>query len=358
MPLTAAFDLARQRPALSEAMQLAARHAASARQQRSLHPVVAEALSTAGFARSFVPASRGGQPQSFAALLPQVGALASACPSAAWCATILAVVGRMAAYLPAIAQQEIWHAGPDVRLSASFRSTGTVTREGDGWRLAGTWHYLSGIAHAHWALLCIDCDDGQARFAALPAGCWSVLDDWATLGMRGTGSHSIRLEGVQVPRHMTFLRQDLVAGQSSHSEGPQYQASPMGADPQLFVACALGAARRGLEYARQAPVSEGGAVALARAEAALDGAWLLLREACLRTDQGALPAPQVARNARDATYAAEQLLAAMDALLRLAGARAQFEDNPLQQAWRDIHTLATHIGLRPETVYPRYVALT
>ena len=74
--------------------------------------------------------------------------------------------------------------------------------------------------------------------------------------MRGPGSQSITLEGLHVPRHMTFLRQDLLAGQASHCTGPQYQASPMGADPHLFVACALGAARRGLQHCRQAPANE------------------------------------------------------------------------------------------------------
>ncbi|MFD2883661.1 hypothetical protein ACFS4T_16670 [Pseudomonas lini] len=72
-----------------------------------------------------------------------------------------------------------------MRISASFRSTGKVEAVEGGWRLTGTWHYLSGIDFANWALLCIEVDDGEQLFAAIPADTWEVLDNWQTLGMRG-----------------------------------------------------------------------------------------------------------------------------------------------------------------------------
>jgi len=345
---------------LDHACAVAAQHASSADKRCALAEEVVDALTAAGFARHFVPREQGGQPGTFAELSQRVIALGSACPSAAWCAVIQAVTGRMAAYLPPLAQTEIWSRGLDVRLSASFRCTGTVETTAEGWRLSGTWHYLSGIDFARWALVLIEPkgQEREPRFAAVPSHAWRVLDDWQTLGMRGTGSRSITLDDVHVPSHMTFARSDLVKGRARHAQGPQYQASPVGSDPALFLSCALGAASHCLE--QWAQVLGAGtlpnelAIAYASACSTVDTCRLLLRNACELTDQGELTPLQVARNARDGAFAAQLLLDAMNRVFRLSGAHAHYSTSQLQKTWRDVQTLTSHIALRPEFNFISY----
>ena len=336
---------------LERVREVAARHALNADQHGVLAAEVVEALTCAGFSRYFVPKERGGHPGTFVELSQRIMALAKACPSAAWCAIIQAVVGRMAAYLPVAAQQQIWGDRQDVRICASFRSTGKVESVAQGWRLTGTWHYLSGIDFADWALLCIEVEGAEQRFAAIPAGTWEVLDNWQTLGMRGTGSRSIVLDAVVVPTHMTFVRTDLMKGGSRHAQGPQYQASPIAADAQLFLACGLGAGWQCLEQWRDSlPCEAVGEVAMAyaSAEAALEACGLLLHNSCQAIDQGELPPLQIGRCARDASFAAQLLLDAVNRIFRLSGAQAHFSSNRVQKSWRDVQTLTSHIALRPD----------
>lgn len=345
---------------MEQAREVAARHALSADQQCVLAQEVVDALTAVGFARYFVPGEQGGQPGTFADLSQQAMTLAKACPSAAWCAVIQAVVGRMAAYLPTAAQKEIWGGGQDVRIAASFRSTGTVETVKDGWCLSGIWHYLSGIDFARWALLLIEPqgDDNEPRFAAIPAYAWAVLDDWHTLGMRGTGSRSIILDEVIVPAHMTFVKTNLTRGRSLHAQGPQYQASPIAADAQLFLACALGAAWHCLEQWHEvlpaAALPNELAIAYASAESALETCGLLLRNSCQAIDQGELLPLQIGRCARDAAFAAQLLLDTVNRIFRLSGARAHDSSSLIQKSWRDVQTLTSHIALRPDFNFINY----
>jgi len=357
------IDAVKQQKLIERVCETAARHALQADRLNRLSDDVADAITQAGFARHFVPHEHGGQQGTFSDLSLKTMAVATECTSTAWCAVIYAVAGRMAAYLPQKAQQEIWAHGADVRIAASFRSTGDVQTIKNGWRLSGTWHYLSGIEHAQWVLLCIDPkEQGQeSRFAAIPAGVWQVLDDWHTLGMRGTGSHSIMLNGVSVPEHMTFIRSDLGMRYSKYAKGSQYQVSPIGADPQLFMSCAFGAALSALQqWRRELPtgsISHEQGVAYSSVETALDICWLLLEKSCRRTDEGAMSSLQVARHARDAAFSAKILLEAITRLFYLGGTHAHLDTNSIQRVWRDIQTLAAHIGLRYESNFINYANL-
>lgn len=339
---------------------VAEKYAANADQNYRLEPEVFDSLIENGFARYFVPKSFGGWNGSFPELAAALRLVGTGCTSAAWCAAICAVAGRMAAYLPAQAQHQIWEDGPDVVISASFRSTGSVVPSKDGWLLSGEWHFLSGIDYADWALLCIEPagEDKAQRFVAVPANAYRIQDNWRTLGMRGTGSKSIVLDRVFVPERMSFLKKDLWSEKSQYTMGPHYQVSPIGADPQLFMSCALGAATAALRlwtssFRGEPPVGESASI-YARSAAELDAAQLLIERACLVTEKGTLAQALVARNARDGSMAAELVLAVVNRLFRLGGSNMHFEQNQLQRPWRDVQTLTSHIALRPDFNFMQY----
>ena len=68
-----------------------------------------------------------------------------------------------------------------------------------------------------------------------------------------------------------------------------------------------------------------------------------------------MPPALTARNARDASLAAEMVLTAVSRLFKRGGSETHFEHSVLQRVWRDIQTLTSHIALRTDTNFEHYV---
>ncbi|WP_306319047.1 MULTISPECIES: acyl-CoA dehydrogenase family protein [unclassified Streptomyces] len=335
-----------------EAAATAATHRRHADETRNLHPDVARALVAAGFARHFVPERRGGCAGSHRDTVEGVIAVGTECASAAWCAAIFAYGGRMAGRLPERGQDELWSAGPDAVTVAALQPTGRTGAVPGGWRITGRWSYVSGAAHADWALVQapVDADGGgepRRRFFAVPRAEFDVEDTWHTLGMRGTGSNTVAVDDVLVPAHRTFGAEEL-----DHAPVPLRTTAGLTFAPPL-----VGAARAALAVcARELPPS----VDLVRAA----GDTELARDVLLRVASAADRHADTERRdwqtwaPWDCARAAELVKAAADRLMEAAGTRAYAEGHPVQRAWRDIRTGASHVRLRPElAAAPCLVAL-
>lgn len=78
-------------------------------------------------------------------------------------------------------------------------------REGDGWRLNYQGSFASGCQNATWNYLMgpmtVDDDTGEPAQASfmVPWGEFEIVDTWDTAGMRGSGSHDVRMEDCYVP---------------------------------------------------------------------------------------------------------------------------------------------------------------
>lgn len=345
-------------PIYENAKSTAARFAAAGDRRRSLSEEVVALLRECGFGRHFVPTTYGGKSGDFTTLMAEVGFLGRSCASAGWCGSLYATCGRMAAYLPMRGQEEIWgESGPDVFISTSFRRSGQNNPTEGGWILSGQWNYLSGVNHATWALVCFAPPDGGSRYGAVRVEDCKILDNWDTLGMRGTGSHSISLENVFVPFHRTFRKSELFSGRSRSTEGKQYQVSPSATDPVLFMAVALGSARDLMEKWASAGLMRTTdsifATAYAKSEAELDAAQLLLERACWNCDQGEMSTFVTLRNARDVSLAAELVTAATERIFKLLGSYVHSQ-NDMTRKWRDIQTLVSHIGIRGDLNFQNF----
>src|SRR5262249_33852952 len=159
-----------------------------------------QALLDAGLYRLLVPKMFGGYEFDFDDFLRVVIELASGCMSAAWCYTLAAGHAlQVAALFDEQAQSEIF-ADPDFRCPAVAAPSGQATRTEDGWELNSTHVYSSGIPYAtHYmgqTFAAGSGGDGKAPTILLfvaPRGTWTMLDDWGdTLGLKGSGSHSVR----------------------------------------------------------------------------------------------------------------------------------------------------------------------
>ncbi|MFD9336125.1 acyl-CoA dehydrogenase family protein [Streptomyces sp. NPDC060028] len=280
------------------------------------------------------------------------------CPSAAWCAALLAAHGRLAAHLPQEAQEELWQESPDVSIAAAVvPPSGDLAKVPGGWRLSGRWTMASAARHAQWVLLASveNTPEGpRQRILAVPRADVRVHDTWRNAGLRGTGSHTLSVDGAFVPAHRAMTREDLLTG-SADTEAARCHRVPFPLVASLlFVAPALGAARGALRawtaITRERrtpdglPALEDGTYqqVLARSSAEIDAAGLLLEGAAGRADRAADPAAQVPLNLRDCAVAIDLLVTAVERLYRSGGARGQDEDGDLQRFWRDVHAVAGH----------------
>ncbi|MGQ4730238.1 MULTISPECIES: acyl-CoA dehydrogenase family protein [Streptomyces] len=335
----------------------AAEHATAAERDRRLAPEVVRTMLDAGFARHFVPRRHGGDAGTFEAVVRAVATVGEGCTSAAWAASLTASLGRMAAYLPEAGQRRVWADGPDALIVGALMPLGRARREGNGWRISGTWPYVSVVDHADWALVCAMTAGERpvARFFAVPRGSWCTEDTWSSVGMRGTGSNTLHVEDVLVADELTFTREAIAAGVAGNAEAPCHRVPLKAVNGLCFAAPVLGAARAALAAWREgtAPrhtsVSGGldssAAEVLGRAAGETDLAALLLESTARVADTGRVTDLEVARSGRDCALAAELATAAVDRLFASAGTRAHQEASPLQRHWRDAHSAAGHVVL-------------
>lgn len=339
-------------------------HAAEADESRRLHPETVSALTEAGFPRHFVPAAWGGHEGTFTELLLRTAELAEQCASTAWCAGLWAAHGRFAAYLPPEGRRDLWATSPDVRISAAVvPPSGAAVPTPDGWLLQGEWRCVSGVTDADWLLLAVPEPEGEPGTGplvlAVPAEAATVLDTWNSTGLRGTGSHSVKVAPLEVPRHRAFPLTEMLRGTPGPGRARCHTVPAHLGGPVILAAPALGAARLALRaWTARAAERLGGPGSsarevLARSSAEIDAAGLLLERAAHRadTEQGALA---VAENRRDVAFVVDLLVTAVERLFRSGGAQAHDAAGELQRCWRDVHTSAAHGALRLEAAAHEY----
>ena len=353
--------------AVASATRSAAGHADAAERTRRLDDETAGSLARAGFARHFVPRAWGGTEGTFSTLLDAVATVGAGCASAAWCGALWAAHGRFAAYLPPEGQRDLWAASPDTLITAVMGPSGEATPTREGWLLSGAWPYASGVAFADWLLLTSTEPTQQGprcRVFAVPRGRAAVLDTWDADGMRGTGSHTVVVDSVLVPRHRSFLLSDLTEGAPGPGRARCHTVPAQLGGGLLFCAPALGAARHALDAwsqwaARRAlDLPEAGVLRLHRALAhssdEIEAAQLLLRDAAQRADAEAWTERDVARNRRIAASAVGLLARAVERLHRTAGGPSLGGPAAVERCRRDVRTIAGHRMLRREQAAADY----
>ena len=81
----------------------------------------------------------------------------------------------------------------------------------DGYRVTGRVPFISGCHNATWVLAPAQvansenaADDGpEMRLVFFPRTDAEIVDNWDTLGLRGTGSHDLVMHDIFIPTHRT-----------------------------------------------------------------------------------------------------------------------------------------------------------
>src|SRR5262249_47561197 len=123
----------------------------------------------------------------------------------------------------------------DFRCPAVAAPSGRAVRTRDGWEITGTWGYCSGAPYATHYLgqtFVAPAEPGDRPGPLLlfivPRDEWTRLGDWGrTLGLKGSCSHSIRMEGARVPEHFVLENHWLVDSDPSGNPGYRIHGNPL-----------------------------------------------------------------------------------------------------------------------------------
>ncbi|MCE0445489.1 hypothetical protein LT493_11975 [Streptomyces tricolor] len=122
--------------------------------------------------------------------------------------------------------------------------TGTAGRTKNGYRLSGRWHYVSGIDFTDWVLLCANVpeEDARPRFFALPRGRSAWCSPGTASACGPPAAHTVVVDDVFVPAHLSFARSEMESGTNSWSRLPVHNIPFQAIGATTFAVPAVGAA--------------------------------------------------------------------------------------------------------------------
>ena len=294
--------------------------------------------------------------------------LATADCSQAWIQRIMTDHAQMVATFPLEAQDEVWSNNPAAIICAAFDPVGQATRAPGGFRFSGRHGFSSGVDYADWLICGGYIIDGDARdgphFFLVERSDATILDDWDTIGLEGTGSKSFVIEDAFVPDYRFLDGAKARVGQGPGTKintAPVYRTPRGGVTSTGFAALTVGAAKGVLEewLLYTAPRrSRGAAIAddpgthliAARTSAELDAAEALYCgtvSGAMRTLEagGTLTDFDLTTARRNVSFAAKLALKAGTRVFNAGGGRAMFKGGALERQYRNLLGAASHHAL-------------
>jgi 3-hydroxy-9,10-secoandrosta-1,3,5(10)-triene-9,17-dione monooxygenase len=338
---------------------------------RQMQKETLDDLHRTGLLRFHQPRRWGGLELPFVAVLDIPAEIARGCASTAWNIGNLGIHHWMLALYDPRAQQEVWGANPEALIASGIAyPQGRGQRVDGGFVVSGHWNFSSGVDACDWNMLAVTVRDGDRvvdhRMCLVPRRDYEIVDDWHVLGMRSTGSKSVRATGIFVPEHRALCMYLARGGAEFPGAGvnrnPLYRVPLSGLGSHCLAGAGVGNAQAAVELTIEAirerstnytamRMRDFQAVQLrvSRAGAMVDAARLVIRQDCLDAEQiareGRVPTvEEKLRFKRNVAYAMDLCTDAVDSLHALAGANGIYDRYPIQRLFRDQHALSAHIG--------------
>lgn len=314
------------------ARELPAYRTAHDTERRLAEPVI-DMLRRADLFGMLMPAAIGGGEVPAVDYIRTLSALAAGDSATAWVVMTATTTTALVPYLPRELAKDLWRDRPV--MAGVFAPTGKLV----GNRLVGRWSFVSGSRHASWFALGAIRDKGHV-FAMVPAKDVTIVDNWDTLGLSGTGSHDVTVD-VEVPDdHVTS-----VFGRAPWADGALYRMPLFGLLAAGIAAVGVGIATAAVQHASQLgkdPSSHRYAQ-WAATKAKLDAARAHLDVAVT----AAYAAPTVTDDTRGelrlaSSHVAHEAAEVVRMAFHLVGGAAVRAGHPLQLALRDAETMLTH----------------
>jgi alkylation response protein AidB-like acyl-CoA dehydrogenase len=341
---------------------------AEAEIERRLSAHVAEALRDAGCYRLFRPRSRNGlelDPVSAFRVIEELSRIDSA---AGWNVALANACEPFGPWFSDGTTAAVFGSAGTVMAGAFFPPRRAVPVQG-GYRLSGRCGFNSNCHAATWILGLADVyDDGVQRLdengepvtliTLFPREKAEIIDNWDTLGMRGTGSHDVNVDDLFVPAERAVPFKPLEQPSPAYS-GPLYRLTawpPVAANAVPALGIAQAAIDEFAELATKKTPSytttmlkDRSIVQLrfAAAVAKVESARAYLHEAFDAAWQAAVDgrSPDLAGKARLLLASSHVPIAAaeaVDLIHSLAGTAAIRNDQTFQRHFRDVHVITQH----------------
>lgn len=341
--------------------------------QRRISDEVYEMLQANDLLRIFKPRRYGGLELTAYEHAMVTMELARGCASTAWVFSLLNSDNLFALAFPEEAQEDMWGRDPSSTLAGSvFVNPANKARRVDGgYRLTGRFSFCSGSDYANWLIFnCLVDGAEPAQMFLVPKSDCTVVDDWFTLGMRGTGSRTMATDDVFVPAHRVIPAKDVFGPSKFKALHPTFDLLNSGHGSvgiYMLAAVTIGTALGVLDYvsgegkgAQRLATPTGGAVRLAESDSML----LKFAESSAEADIGrfriehgsrlaaersrrreAWTRRDIAVEARDYSYLSQLALRSVDRMHAALGAKACIDGHPVGRAMRDVHTACSHVSL-------------
>ncbi len=345
---------------------------------RHLSDDIVEKIRATGLFGIVMPRNLGGSELGFADLVRVTTEIGTVSGSAAWVFGVLAGHSWLINLFPEQAQRDVM-SDPTTLIATVFRLGGTVVEEDGGYRLTGgEGRFCSGIDYATWVIVgnVVKKADGsmEPRFFVIPKSEIEVLDDWHTMGLRATGSRSIRIADSFVPAHRSCSLADMLAGSTPGArlhDGAIYRMPFSNVAPFSIIGAPLGIAkgmaRRFAEHiggrladAEPLEVAEQSAT-LARIgeiSAEIDAALALVISDAEMIDRARDPKDitplDSAKISRDWAWAAQRARHAANRIFEASGGSSIYDGQRMQQLFRDVNAGAQHFAFTWDTAMTGY----
>ena len=349
---------------------IAAQADAIERERRLTAPVL-DALHDARLFRMFLARAFGGDELHPAECMQAVEEVSRQDGSVGWC-LFTACSGTLLA--PYLQPEAAWAVYGDPRATSAWGppNKSEARAAPGGYVLTGCWRFASGCRHAAWMGAhgpVREPDGGLRRDRAgnpvtrsfmFPAHEARLIDDWNTMGLRGTASDSYEVEELFVPEAFSGTREDPAA---RTLPGKLFAFTQFGLYTVGSAAVALGIARglldgfgalardktpRGLTRLAESAVVQ---TQFAQTEARLSAARAFLLQALheawdVAEETTLLPLPPRLRVRLAALHAIEAAAAVADYAYKAAGSDAIFPEAGFERRFRDMHTLTQQTQAR------------
>ncbi len=323
----------------------------------------------AGFFRLLQPARWGGLDANFDVVTRVIDELAQGCASSAW---VYSVVGLHHLYLsawPDDVQEAVWGRDTEVLMSSGLAPR-PVERVAGGYMVRGDWQWSSGSDHAKFAMVGGAPNGLPPVMMLIPMKDIQIVDDWHTLGLRGTGSKTLRFDGLFVPDHWVIQYADLMA--PNRTGNPRDPQSFWDRAPNLlfsgfcFSSVVLGLAKKAVKLAAsdlRTKVSRGVKLGesptqqlrIGEVLATVNAADFFLHESARKYSERVRRGEQF--TSREIWESAAAIAASVrqlrNAVFMLADTSSQwvYDKDPLQQVIRDIFVGASHRSASLDAMY-------
>ena len=329
-----------------------------------------EELEEAGLFSLTLPRAYGGYQATTTTYMNTVSQIGRGDAGVAWAVSLVNACNWMAAGLyPKHVSDEVFDT-PNARCSGVFSARGCKARPVPGGILVekGMWFFNSGVYHAQWDLLGVPMFDKAGEpigpgVALVPMSDVKILNDWDTIGLRGSGSSNVSMENVFIPDErivpLKGCNEGTVVGAFPDEDSYHTAFAPLMVAILTFPV--LGAGMHMIEeFIETLPkrdikltpyIKQAEAVAtqytIAEASSKIDAAKAIMATACSDMDLWAakhenMPLIDRARITRDSAYSDRLVWEAVDALATAGGGSFSRRGNILNRIWGDVKVGSMH----------------